>query len=494
MNSFLFYFILVPVIVIALLALNLFFAQSKPNEEKLSTFECGFSPVEQARQKFSVHFYLVGILFLVFDLEVLLLFPAAVSMYSIAQSGFWILLFFLVVLTIGFVYEYASGALNYANKEKDSELPPTQVSIFIKNPLDKGIYYKHGVRNYSSFSKNEFKDFWLNIKPISEWYNLDKNGYSKAYINKYNSQNGIYIFRLIEEPWKCYVGSAESFSKRLISHKWAFTHFINSGNSSVPLFYNGVKKYGWEAFQIAILELVPISELSNRENHYLSFRPYYNLKYSIDGKVQHSDEVRAQISLSVLGENNPFFGRVHSEISKNNMVNTKFLSKNELIGEPDYLKALDSLKLTSLSKTIYQFSKDRELINTFPSLSLTALYFKSDRSTIRKYLNKNTLFGNQWYLTTNLNFDSEQQINSINKSNLEWSSLTPVYQYQLDKDNIKLINSFLSISDAAFHLEVSIFTIRRYIKSQKIFKDQYLLSKDDSLDNSSNNNTLSSQS
>ena len=124
LNSFLFYFILVPVIVIALLALNLFFAQSKPNEEKLSTFECGFSPVEQARQKFSVHFYLVGILFLVFDLEVLLLFPAAVSMYSIAQSGFWILLFFLVVLTIGFVYEYASGALNYASKDKDSELPP----------------------------------------------------------------------------------------------------------------------------------------------------------------------------------------------------------------------------------------------------------------------------------------------------------------------------------------------------------------------------------
>ena len=123
MNSFLFYFILVPVIVIALLLLNLFFAASKPNEEKLTTFECGFSPVEQARQKFSIHFYLVGILFLVFDLEVLLLFPAAVSMYSIAQSGFWILLFFLVVLTVGFVYEYASGALNYTSKEKDSELP-----------------------------------------------------------------------------------------------------------------------------------------------------------------------------------------------------------------------------------------------------------------------------------------------------------------------------------------------------------------------------------
>lgn len=78
-------------------------------------------PVEQARQKFSVHFYLVGILFLVFDLEVLLLFPAAVSMYSIGQLGFWILIFFLVVLTAGFWYEYLSGALNYANKNKDSK-------------------------------------------------------------------------------------------------------------------------------------------------------------------------------------------------------------------------------------------------------------------------------------------------------------------------------------------------------------------------------------
>src|SRR5690606_24917372 len=124
MNSFLFYFILVPVIVIVLLILNLFFATSKPNEEKLSTFECGFSPVQQARQKFSIHFYLVGILFLIFDLEVLLIFPAAVSMYSLAQSGFWILIFFLVVLTAGFVYEYASGSLNYANKDKESELPP----------------------------------------------------------------------------------------------------------------------------------------------------------------------------------------------------------------------------------------------------------------------------------------------------------------------------------------------------------------------------------
>lgn len=200
MNSFLFYFILVPVIVIALLALNLFFATSKPNEEKLTTFECGFSPVEQARQKFSVHFYLVGILFLVFDLEVLLIFPAAVSMYNIGTSGFWILIFFLVVLTIGFVYEYASGALNYTNKNKDSEHPPV-INLTLKknNSLFKGINYKHGIRNFSSasFSK-ELKDYWINIKPVSEWYHLDKNGNSIDYINNFTNQNGIYIYKLVK--------------------------------------------------------------------------------------------------------------------------------------------------------------------------------------------------------------------------------------------------------------------------------------------------------
>ena len=144
------------------------------------------SPVEQARQKFSVHFYLVGILFLIFDLEVLLIFPAAVSMYNIGQSGFWILLFFLVVLTIGFVYEYASGALNYANKNRDSELPPTQASTFIKYTWSKDINnIKHGIRNFSSASnKGQFKDYWLNIKPISDWYNLDKDGNSFEYLNK----------------------------------------------------------------------------------------------------------------------------------------------------------------------------------------------------------------------------------------------------------------------------------------------------------------------
>lgn len=162
MNSFLFYLFLVPVIVIALLVLNLFFATSKPNEEKLTTFECGFSPVEQARQKFSVHFYLVGILFLVFDLEVLLLFPAALSMNSVGQIGFWILVFFLVVLTAGFWYEYLSGALNYTNKENDSKHPPCVSKLSNSGRL---------VRNFSSSSRNF-------AKPGKRLTNVERDSFS----------------------------------------------------------------------------------------------------------------------------------------------------------------------------------------------------------------------------------------------------------------------------------------------------------------------------
>jgi group I intron endonuclease len=351
------------------------------------------------------------------------------------------------------------------------------------------VYYKHNIKYFSSASnKEEFKNYWLNIKPLSEWYNLDKDGYSNEYFNKFKDQKGIYIYRLIQEPWKCYIGSAEFLPKRLLSHRWAFISFINTGISSVPLFYNAIKKHGWQSFEIAVLEIVPLEELANRENYYLNSKPYYNLKYFIDGKVQHSDEVRAQISISVLGEDNPFFGKTHNEMSKLNMSTTKFLSKNNEFGGQNYLDLLAISKKSSLSKTIYQISKDKkEIINSFPSLNVTATYFKTNKNTIRKYLDTNTLFGNQWYLTTNLNKDPVQQIYIIENLNKFTSIFTSVYQYLINKENLKLINTFPSIATAAQHFQVTPMTIRRYLKDKKIFKNQYLLSKDSSLDNSNNN-------
>ncbi len=88
-------------------------APSNPDPEKLSAYECGFNPFDDARIKFDVRFYLVAILFIIFDLEVAFLFPWAVSLGEIGVFGFWSMMVFLGILTIGFIYEWKKGALEW---------------------------------------------------------------------------------------------------------------------------------------------------------------------------------------------------------------------------------------------------------------------------------------------------------------------------------------------------------------------------------------------
>jgi NADH-quinone oxidoreductase subunit A len=88
-------------------------ARQKPDSEKLSPYECGFEPFADARNKFDVRFYLVSLLFIIFDLEVAFLFPWAVTLGSIGLFGFWSMIVFLTVLTVGFIYEWKKGALEW---------------------------------------------------------------------------------------------------------------------------------------------------------------------------------------------------------------------------------------------------------------------------------------------------------------------------------------------------------------------------------------------
>lgn len=97
----------------ALLVAPFVLAYKKPDPEKLSAYECGFNAFGQARMKFDVRFYLVSLLFIIFDLEVAFLFPWAVAFGEIGLFGFWSMMIFLAVLTIGFVYEWKKGALEW---------------------------------------------------------------------------------------------------------------------------------------------------------------------------------------------------------------------------------------------------------------------------------------------------------------------------------------------------------------------------------------------
>jgi NADH-quinone oxidoreductase subunit A len=101
------------VIAVAMLGASLLAARQNPYPEKLSAYECGFEPFDDARRPFDVRFYLVAILFIIFDLEVAFLFPWAVSLSATGLFGFLSMLGFLGVLTVGFVYEWRKGALDW---------------------------------------------------------------------------------------------------------------------------------------------------------------------------------------------------------------------------------------------------------------------------------------------------------------------------------------------------------------------------------------------
>nr|YP_009988349.1 NADH dehydrogenase subunit 3 [Gelidiella flabella]QNM39625.1 NADH dehydrogenase subunit 3 [Gelidiella flabella] len=93
--------------------LSYFITPQKADQEKVSAYECGFNPFDDARATFDIRFYLVAILFLIFDLEVSFLFPWSLVLGNLPMLGFWVMIIFLFILTVGFVYEWYKGALEW---------------------------------------------------------------------------------------------------------------------------------------------------------------------------------------------------------------------------------------------------------------------------------------------------------------------------------------------------------------------------------------------
>ena len=112
--SILIYFVIALLLAGIILSLSFVFAKQKADPEKISAYECGFDPFDDARSRFDVQFYLVAILFIIFDLEVAFLFPWALTLSQIGLFGFFSMMVFLIILTIGFVYEWQKGALDWS--------------------------------------------------------------------------------------------------------------------------------------------------------------------------------------------------------------------------------------------------------------------------------------------------------------------------------------------------------------------------------------------
>ncbi len=101
------------VIALALMAAPFILAYKQPDKEKLSPYECGFEPFDDARMKFDVRFYLVAMLFIIFDLEAVFLFPWALTFNEVGDLGYWAMMIFLAELTIGLIYAWKKGALEW---------------------------------------------------------------------------------------------------------------------------------------------------------------------------------------------------------------------------------------------------------------------------------------------------------------------------------------------------------------------------------------------
>ena len=107
------FFAIASMLALLIVALPKFLSSGKYNQDKLKSYECGFDPFDDARGKFDVRFYLVAILFIIFDLEIAFLIPWAVSLKKIGLYGYLSMMFFLAVLTVGFIYEWRKGALEW---------------------------------------------------------------------------------------------------------------------------------------------------------------------------------------------------------------------------------------------------------------------------------------------------------------------------------------------------------------------------------------------
>jgi NADH-ubiquinone oxidoreductase chain 3 len=129
--------LLVPVLVLILLLLNVLLASNQPDFEKMSVYECGFESLGGSRSQFSIAFYIVAILFLIFDLEIALFYPLGVCLTHVSIYGFLVAMIFIVILTVGFVYEYGSGVIKFRSSQDIANLGPQRGTMikYLPSPL-----------------------------------------------------------------------------------------------------------------------------------------------------------------------------------------------------------------------------------------------------------------------------------------------------------------------------------------------------------------------
>ena len=177
MSSITFFFIFVCIIAVLFLALNFFLAPRNPYYEKISAFECGFHSFLQTRLPFNISFFIYALLFLLFDLELLLVYPFVVSAYNNEIYGLIILLIFLSLMALGFVFELGKGALKINSKQNSLLSKPSTTDILYFISSGNNIYHSNKVRKFTTLT-------------------LYKDKISKSFTLRYFSAAGFFFQRV----------------------------------------------------------------------------------------------------------------------------------------------------------------------------------------------------------------------------------------------------------------------------------------------------------
>lgn len=400
MNNLFMLFIVVPILSLILLTLNVLLSSHKPDEFKLSSYECGFTPIQgQTRSRFNIHFYIVAMLFLIFDLEILLLFPISVTLYEVNFFGFTIISIFVLILIIGFIIEIGSGVISILPKSNikyddnqiiNNNTPNVNLKKYLlnkskikfKSSIFEGYYYMNLNNNKFCLYENIINYYIYYV------YNLISQILKKILISFYRaillptnyiSHNKYFIFIIILIAFLSFI-----FTSNII---YIFEEFINKDNFDYLLKFVIILS----VINLCYLKFNFIIRLFNI--FFKSFPFFYSEFKNYNKYKHHSSFLSSNLKNRIIKINNNNF----NSINLNSLI---FLTKSE--------KIRSSIK------------KNNNI------LSLFNLNYKENNNNI---INNNIFFNSNFNYNSNLNNNNFNLNNNNNNNNIYDLILTMILFY-----------------------------------------------------------------
>jgi len=275
LGSTIFFLIFIPFLAFVLLGLSLLLGPHSAYTHKSAAFECGFSSFRgQNRTEFSISFFIFGLLFLLFDLEILLIFPFGLSSYNNSSYGLFFVLVFILILTAGFVFEFAKNALEIKSRQTgylESSNAGVNLSFYPPREENKLNLYKNrgpkGRRFYSTASKDS-------SPPFPVYTNAEEH---KSLILKANKgRAGVYCWTNLING-KSYIGSSASLGRRLGEY-YSTPKLVRHAEIGNSIICKALLRYGFKNFKLEILCYCEPNNVLLFEQYFInSLKPEYNI-------------------------------------------------------------------------------------------------------------------------------------------------------------------------------------------------------------------------